>query len=159
MKTKFRFFCIWILVLALLSSCATSMAKSDRAAEVLRAFFDHLAQGEYEAAASLYGGSYETLVVFNPDLDPDDYTALWQRGCQVNGLQCLPVRTVTFNEVTLNGEYIFTVEFSNPDDSLFVLGACCGEHPTMPHQFQFEYRVVAGSDGSFLILDLPIYIP
>lgn len=159
MKTKIHFLGTWVLIVTLLSSCATCTVKNNQAAQTLRAFFDHLVQGDYEVAANFYGGSYETLVAFNPDLEPDDYSELWQRGCQVNGLQCLPVRTATFNKVTSKGEYIFTVEFSNPDDSLFVLKACCGENPTTPPQFQFVYRVVDGGDGEFRVLDLPVYVP
>lgn len=123
------------------------------------AFFDHLAGGQYDAAAELYGGSYETLVNYNPGIDPDDVAALWRNGCQVNGLQCLPVRIANFNEETATGETIFTVQFSNPDASLFVRKACCGETPTTPPAFEFEYRVVQGGDGQFRVLDMPIYVP
>ena len=148
-----------ILVVLLLSSCATSTGKKDQAQQALRDFFEHLAQGEYEAAAAQYAGSYETLVSFNPDLDPDDHVALWQSGCQFNGLQCLTVRTATFTTLADSGEYIFTVEFNAHDGSLFVLGACCGEEPVTPSQSQFEYRVVEGEDGQYLVLDMPVYIP
>lgn len=148
-----------ILIALLLSSCATNTVKKDQAHQALEDFFERLAEGEYEAAAAQYGGSYKTLVSFNPDMDPNDHAALWQSGCQVNGLQCLTIRTATFNEVTDIGEYIFTVEFKTQDGSLFELGACCGEDPTTPPQFQFEYRVVEGGDGQFRVLDMPVYVP
>jgi len=148
-----------ILAVLLLGSCATNAKKQDQAHQALQVFFERLAQGEYEAAAAQYAGSYETLVSFNPDLDPNDHTALWQSGCQVNGLQCLTVRTATFKEVNEAGGYIFTVEFNAQDGSLFELGACCGEEPTTQPQSQFEYRVVEGGDGQFLVLDLPVYMP
>jgi len=148
-----------IFAVLVLSSCATSTGKEDQAHQALRVFFERLAQGEYEAAAAQYAGSYETLVSFNPGLDPDDHVALWQSGCQVNGLQCLTVRTATFNVMAGPGLYIFTVEFNAHDGSLFVLGACCGEDPTTPSQSQFEYRVVEGEDGQFLVLDMPVYVP
>lgn len=99
------------------------------------------------------------MVEDNPALDPDDHLELWRNACEVNGFQCLNTRIVTFNEITQKGEYIFTVEFENPDGSLFVSGACCGETPTTPPQFQFEYRVVESGEGTFLVLDLPIYVP
>ena len=107
----------------------------------------------------MYGGSYEILVGYNPDLNPDDHAALLQNGCLLNGFQCLSMRTVTFKEITPKGEYIFTAEFNNPDGSLFELGACCGETPTTPPQVQFEYRVMEGGDGNFAVLDLPVYVP
>lgn len=148
-----------ILAVLLLSSCATSTGKKDQAHQALRDFFEHLAQGEYEAAAAQYAGSYETLVSFNPDLDPDDHFALWQSGCQINSLQCLTVRRATFNVMADSGEYIFTVEFNAHDGSLFILGACCGEEPVTPSQSQFEYRVVEGEDGQYRVLDMPVYVP
>ncbi len=148
-----------ILVVLLLSSCVTSTGKKDQAHQALRDFFEHLAQGEYEASAAQYAGSYETLVSFNPDLDPDDHVALWQSGCQINGLQCLTVRRATFNEMAESGEYIFTVEFNAHDGSLFALGACCGEEPVTMSQSQFEYRVVEGEDGQYRVLDMPVYVP
>lgn len=159
MFTKYVRFISSTLVVLLLSSCATNTVKRDQAQQSLRVFFERLAQGEYEAAAEQYAGSYEILVSFNPDLDPDDHAALWQRGCQVNGLQCLTIRTATFKEVSEASDYIFIVEFNNLDGSLFELGACCGENPTTPLQSQFEYRVIEGEDGQFRVPDMPIYVP
>ena len=159
MKSKIYLLGIWMVMLILISGCTTNQAKSENADQALGEYFDLLVSGDYEAAAGVYGGSYESLVMYNPDIDPDDHASLLRNACEVNGFQCLPVRTRTFNEVTSGGEYIFTVEFSNPDDSLFVLGACCGENPTTAPQFQFEYRVVEGGDGQFRVLDLPVYIP
>ena len=149
-----RFF---LLITMILFAC--SQPREAQAQQVLLDFFSNLEQGNYASAQEVYGGSYEALVEINPDLDPDDHVTLLQNACQVNGFQCLDVRVVTFNELTSKGEYIFTVEFENPDGSLFELGSCCGETPTTSPQFQFEYRVVESSDGSFLVLDLPVYVP
>jgi hypothetical protein len=148
-----------ILVVRLLGSCATNTGKQEQAQQALQVFFERLAGGEYEAAVAQYGGSYETLVSFNPALNPDDKAALWQSGCQMNGLQCLTIRTAIFQEVSDTGEYIFTIEFNALDGSLFILGPCCGENPTINPKSQFEYRVMKGGDGQFRILDLPVYIP
>ena len=148
-----------ILAFLLLSSCATSTGNMNQAHQVLQDYFEHLAQGEYDAAAAQYAGSYETLVSFNPDLDPDDYVALWQSGCQLNGLKCLTIRSATFTKVNEAGEFVYIVEFNAPDGSLFVLGACCGEEPVTPSQSQFEYRVVESEDGEYRVLDIPVYVP
>jgi hypothetical protein len=159
MFKKYFTLSINILVVLLLGSCATNTGKQEQAHQVLQVLFEHLAGGEYKAAVALYDGSYETLISFNPALSPNDQAALWQSGCQVNGLQCLTVRTALFKEVSNTGEYIFTIEFNAHDGSLFVLDACCGEDPTTPAQSQFDYRVVEGRDGQFRVLDLPVYIP
>jgi hypothetical protein len=107
----------------------------------------------------LYGGSYKTLSEYNPDINPDDHAALWQAGCQFNGFQCLSIHAATLNEISAAGEYIFTVEFNNSDNSLFALDACCGRDLNAPPQFQFEYRVVHVGNGYFQVLDLPVYMP
>jgi len=148
-----------ILNILLVSSCATNLEKQDQALQTLQSFFNELAQGQYEVATTHYDGSYETLVTFNPELNPEDHATLWQSGCQMNGLKCLTVRSATFKEVNDAGEFVFIVEFSDIDGNLFKLGACCGEEPSTQTQSQFDYRVVEGEDGQFRVLDLPIYMP
>ncbi|HUM70932.1 MAG TPA: DUF333 domain-containing protein [Chloroflexota bacterium] len=126
--------------------------------QVLLTFFDRLAAGE-DAAAELYGGSYDVLQGYNPTVDPDDVATLWQNGCQINGLQCLPVRIANFKEETAVGETIFTVQFTAPDGSLFEREACCGDAQTTPPEFEFEFRVIRGEGGGYRVLDMPVYVP
>ena len=150
---------ICILAVVLLSACALKTGDTNQAHQVISTFFSELSKGNYAKAAKLYGGSYEILVSFNPEMDADDHAGLWQNGCQINGLQCLTTRTITYNESNDRGEYIFTVEFNAPDGDLFVLEACCGEDQSTLSQFQFEYRVLEGKDGEFHVLDMPVYMP
>ena len=113
----------------------------------------------YVEAVPIYGGEYEALQVFNPQIDPEDHVALWAWACDNQLLQCLEVRSATFKE--LRGDtYIFQVEFNNPDGSLFVRGPCCGATETeMPSVSQFEFRVSRDSDQKFVVLDIPPYVP
>jgi hypothetical protein len=129
------------------------------AQETLVKFFDLLNKKQYTEADALYGGDYEQLKVFRSDADPSDHAGLWSNACELAGLQCLQVRTATFK--SLQGDiYIFQIEFSNPDDSLFVLGPCCGANETdMPPVSQFEYKIARNADGKFLVMDLPPYVP
>src|SRR6185436_20573902 len=107
----------------------------------------------------LYGGSYEELQNNNPNVDPSDHAKLLENACEINGHNCLPARTAIFKE--LQGDtYVFQVEFSNPDGSLFVLGPCCGADETeMPPVSQFEYHVARPADGTFRVMELPPYTP
>jgi hypothetical protein len=152
-------FVLIFLILVLISSCQRSQINDEKASQVLALFFSELATGNYAEAATLYGGSYEVLADQNPDLNLDDHAALWNNGCTINGFQCLTIRTINFNELNDSGEYIFTVEFNDPDGNIFVLEPCCGESPTTPPQFQFEYRVIQDGYGKFKVLDLPVYVP
>jgi hypothetical protein len=127
--------------------------------EVLIDFLTLLHTKNYEEAAPLYGGEYEALQVFNPEIDPEDHVALWTWACDNQLLQCLEVRSATFKE--LRGDtYIFQVEFNSPDGSLFVRGPCCGATETeMPSVSQFEFRVSRNADHKFVVLDTPPYVP
>jgi hypothetical protein len=144
------------------SSGEISAAPPQEAAEAQNAlvrYFEALHDGRYAEASQLYGGSYETLTNNNPDLDPDDYAALWQNACQVNGFQCLEVSNV-FLLRRLPDEYHFRVTFMNPDGSLFRRGPCCGaDIADMPPEWEFDFTVVKDVSGRYLVQDLPVYVP
>jgi hypothetical protein len=137
----------------------TLPSTASEAQDVLIQFLTLLHTGDYAAAAPLYAGDYETLSVFNPEIDPSDRVALWTWVCENKLLQCLEVRSFVFKE--LRGDsYVFQVEFSNPDGSLFVLGPCCGADETeMPHVSQFEFTVSRTTDGRFVVMNTPPYVP
>jgi len=151
------------LVLTLATACSpaspTALTGSEQAIEALEAFFERLSKEDYAGAAELYGGSYETLVNWNPEIPESNTESLWQKGCQINGLQCLTVRSAKLVEES-DGELVFTVEFNNPDGELFVQGPCCGADETqMPPASQFQVRLQKTPQGGFLVLDMPVYVP
>lgn len=150
---------IFIAILVWLAACAPAKQAAEPAQQALVDFFNYLSKGQYEQASEVYGGTYETLTGMNPDIDPGDLVALWEAGCQFNGLRCLPVRSAALKEQS-GDTFIFTVEFSNPDGSLFVLGPCCGATETeMPSVSQFEFTVQKTPQGQFKVLTLPVYVP
>lgn len=122
-------------------------------------FLTRLHTKKYAEAAPLYGGEYEALQVFNPEIDPNDRVGLWTWVCENQLLQCLEVRSTEF--LHQEGDtYIFQVEFNNPDGSLFVLGPCCGANETeMPPVSQFEFTVIRNEDGKFVVMNTPPYVP
>ncbi len=164
MKGHFSFFlCSIAAIAALLSSACSRLGQPSGRTESARGqlilFFNYLSTGAYTQAADLFGGDYQPLRDFNPDIDPADLSTLWQIGCQHNGLQCLPVRSAVLNKAD-GGVYTFTVEFMRPDGSTFILGPCCGATSTeMPPISRFEIRVQEVSPGNYLVIDLPPYMP
>ena len=146
-----------------LAACAPQEVATATGAEeaetVLLSFLRFLNTGQYGQAISLYGGEYDQLQVFNPEIDPSDHLALWTWVCDSQILQCLKVRSATL----VNQEddtYVFQVEFENPDGSLFVLGPCCGANETeMPPVSQFEYTVTKNAAGQFVVMNTPPYVP
>ena len=132
---------------------------ADETHDTLVNFLTLLHTKNYEDAVPLYSGDYEQLQVFNPEIDPTNHLSLWVWACDNQLLQCLEVRSATFKE--LRGDtYIFQVEFSNPDGSLFVLGPCCGANETeMPPVSQFEYTVSRNAEHRFVVMNAPPYVP
>ena len=158
----------WFCFLTLISGCSskavtfvptTLPANVSEAQQTLVRFFQLLNSKQYADADSLYGGDYEQLKIFSSDTDPTDHIKLWADACQLAGLQCLKVRSTTFKNLQ-SATYLFQVEFSNPDGSLFVLGPCCGSDATeMPPVSQYEYHVTRNTSGKFVVMELPPYVP
>jgi hypothetical protein len=142
-------------------TCQAEPTDDELALQSLMDFFGHLSAGRYEEAGQLYGGSYEVLSEYNPTLDPHDHAAMWQAACTSNGFLCLRVRSAHLQEDgSAKAEYRFLVEFSTPDDQLFVRGPCCGASETeMPPESEFLFAVVRTEDGAYRVQDLPVYIP
>jgi hypothetical protein len=154
----------------LLVSCATqpistlqptqnSSSEAIKAFHALATFFRLLNEKNYAAAVPHYGGEYETLQVFNPEIDSNDHVALWEWACENQLLKCLEIHSAesTYEE---GDTYVFQVKFSNTDGSLFVLGPCCASNETeMPPVSQFEYTVMKNAEGKFLVMNLPPYVP
>ena len=130
------------------------------AAHAIYDFFNTLQAGDYAEAAQQFGGSYDVLTGYNPEVDPDDFATLWRNGCSINGLNCLKARSLTLAGQPAPGEYLFDVEFSTREGELFVLGPCCGVDETQqPPVWVFPIRVVRGEDGGYRVIDLPPYTP
>jgi hypothetical protein len=126
---------------------------------VLINFLTLLYTKNYAEAVPLYGGEYEALEVFNPQIDLNDRVALWTWVCENKLLQCLEVHSAELMHQE-GDTYVFQVEFNNPDGSLFVLGPCCGANETeMPPVSQFEFSVTRNADGKFVVMNTPPYVP
>lgn len=122
--------------------------RTDRARDALRAYFGALYAGRYADAAKLYGGSYELLSGWNPDVDARDHAVLLRSGCQQNGLQCLRLKRIVSEKAVSADEFQFTVEFLTDTGKLFVKLA-----KTSRFTFTVKY-----AGGAYLVQDLPVYL-
>ncbi len=162
---------IIILFLILLTACQTNvepttepindLSSMEAQAKVdLITFFEKLNQGQYEDAIALYGGSYEVLQGYNPDVDPQDKATLMKFGCEFNGLTCLQVYDAVIKSKNSNNEFLFEVRYSNKEGEIFELGPCCGEtEEEMPPVSLFEIRVSCDAESNCKVRDLPPYVP
>ena len=159
MKRILMFFYLAILVAGCTAQPSVTSSDTNEARTTLVNFLTSLNTKKYDEAVPLYGGEYEQLQVFNPEIDPSDHLALWTWVCENQLLQCLEVRSAILKNQE-GDTYVFQVEFNNPDGSLFVLGPCCGANETeMPPVSQFEYTVIKNADGKFVVMNLPPYVP
>jgi hypothetical protein len=56
--------------------------------------------------------------------------------------------------------FTFGVEFRNPDGNVFALAPCCGAPGFLdPPLAGFVFRVGRTPEGTFRVLDLPVYVP
>ncbi len=150
---------VTLVLTYLLAACTAPTANPagrDAAAAqaTLEQFLDPMRRGDYQGAAALYGGSYETLRDWNPGIAPDDRAALFESGCRVNGLRCLAPASITPGGMGPNGEFLFTVTFVFPDGRRLVIDIPGSDQPP---RSQFTFRVVRGPNG-FQVLDLPPYV-
>ena len=139
---------------------ATATADLQQARTTLTTYFSALHAGRYAEVTKYYGGGYEVLSSWRPNLNPNDHMRLFKNACLSGRLMCLEVRAVVQEEVVSPSEFKFVVEFKNEDGSLFVHSPCCGALETaMPSQFQFPYLVVKAWNDRFLVQGLPVYTP
>jgi hypothetical protein len=130
------------------------------ARQTLEAFLTALHEGRYSDAVPLYGGPYDTMRDHNPSVPYDDLAALMRNACEINGAACLLPTTLAFQEMTPYAEFLFLVEFQNADRSLFIRGPCCGASPAdQPPQSVFLYVVTISPEGTFLVMEMPPYVP
>ena len=128
------------------------------AEEGLTGFFGDLAEGRYAHATAFFAGPTQQLAEYNPDVDPQDITALLERYCKVNGGTCLPIKSIARRDAPAADTFVFVVEFLNPDGSTFVRGPCCGSEDMSETRRQWEYTVLV-VDGQFRVFKLPPYVP
>lgn len=132
----------------------------EAARQVLSDYFNLLSQGNYSEAASLYGGSYDTLRSNNPSISGDDFAGLFQAGCTLNGFVCnLQIRNEVSYALIAPDTYRFSIELQNPDGSLFILGPCCGaseEESSLASQFDFFVKT---TESGYQVMTLPVYVP
>ena len=152
---------LWVLIPLFLIACSLVAPKYEtkQAEQAAMAFFEHLSAERYGEADAMYAGDYSTLVSNNPQISLDDHTALWKNGCEINGLQCLPIYRILKSEKFSLNEFWLTVEFKDKNGGVFVRGPCCGATAEeMPLVSQFDVYVIE-RDGKYFVTSLPVYVP
>lgn len=163
------YFSLLIALMLFLMSCAPEQGKlpptaapgdDERARHVLVDFLQSLHDGQYDKAAQLYGGTYQTMIDHNPSINPNDHSALLRNACAINGAQCLLVKSAGMDTIVSETQFVFNVELLNADGTLFVLGPCCGGNETdFPPQSAFHFMVLKVDKDRYVAKDMPPYAP
>jgi len=153
-----KHFLFSLLVIFLAVSCTPDKAQNEqsKAETAMHSFLDALVNRDYSTAVQFYGGDYEELVQWNPDVIPTDYQSLWQRGCEQNGLVCLKLKDVIKVEKN-NSLFIFTVTFETTDGKVFETSGCCGQ--TQKSTSEFLITVKADNSGIYKVISGLPYVP
>jgi hypothetical protein len=125
----------------------------------LERYWGHLAAGEWEDAARLYGGDWRETAAHWVEPEAADTLSVAGFLARMCGgmLVCdLGLREVLHAEVEEGGDVLLEVELARPDGSRFELGPCCGEEG--PPITAFSYRLLP-AHGEFRVMELPIYVP
>jgi hypothetical protein len=129
------------------------------AQNALVSYFQDLNSGDYGSAVQYHGSGYEVLQSWNPDLGvASDPEILLQRGCEINGWQCLEIHSVVSATQISNTDTLFVVKFQTSDGGIFEQGACCGAPQIGDPVSEFEYTVRSTS-GGHTVLNSPVYTP
>jgi len=136
---------ILIMIVLLFAGCSNTSENIDDPDKVLKEYFELLAKEDYEAAISYYGGSYEELEGYAPNVDPKDKPALYKNYVQVTGGALVRLDEIIKKEEVNSGHYNYVVSFETPDGEIFRNGQ------------QYEYTVKK-IDGRFKVMELIPYV-
>ncbi len=139
---------------------AKTEADIELAKEVLVSYFNLLNERQYAEALQYHGSGYEYLQYWNPDMDINDHVGLIKSGCEVNGLNCLKIKTILSQNEISPTEFSFVIQFVNKDGTTFGIGLCCGATEETPEPPKTDFKYTVKKTGtSFLVVDSPRYTP
>jgi hypothetical protein len=128
---------------------------------VLQAYFKALNEGDYTQAAMMYGGEFDILREYNPEIDPENHAELFEAACGLNGFLCdLRFKNLVQAVYVSDETYKFLIELQTKNGLLFELGPCTENAPLEECLLvtQFEYTVQL-TENQFRVTNLPVYMP
>ena len=100
------------------------------------------------------------MIGHNESVSPADHVSLMRNACEINGAQCLEVENAKLNNQPAPGQFTFSLQFRQQDETIYTRGPCCGASESdEPPRSTFLLTVKKTPDGSFLVMDMPPYSP
>jgi len=149
------------LIIFILAACGSDNPRIQKglAEQTAVAFFEHLSEGRYDKAAEMYAGDYTALASLTTLVSPHDYAGLWKNGCEISGMQCLPIKRILGTEKFSLNEFIIHVEFRDKDGGVLEQGPCCGATIEDSQPISRFVVYVIERDGRYYVTSLPVFQP
>jgi len=139
----------WYLVflILLVTGCATeTLEYPDDPESVVRAYFSALYEENYAQAVKYYGGTYEDLQGYHPQINAQDHEALFRAYIEITGGQLVTVASIIkVDEIRANEEYAIDLTFIDKSGKSFREGMV------------YTYTVKR-IDGKLKVMELPPYL-
>ncbi len=134
------FVCIGIV------GCSASNEKNNEVLpeQVLQSYFDSIANNDFKAVVSLYGGDYDLLQSYNPDISPTDYESLFRNFINHNGGQIVKIEQIHDKKNISDDEFQFDVTFTQ-------------EGEKFRNGLHYTYTVKK-INGQWKVMELPPYL-
>lgn len=130
--------------------------EQELARAAVRTYFLMLSSGNYQSALRYHGAGFEVLKGWNPGVT--DQRVLLEKGCTMNGLQCLQVKEIDNGKRLAPGEYEFKVQFMNENGSTFMSPVIEGE-ATGDEGDRSDFTYHARNTGQgYVVEELPPYV-
>jgi len=143
LKLYFILFALFFLV----TGCIEKSEKyPDNPETVLQAYFNSLYEENYDQVVNYYGGTYELLQGYNPQIDSNDHAALFKAYIEINGGQLVKIDSIIKNkEIRMNEEYSFELTFIDKEGNSFREGMV----------YMYSVNKI---DGQYKVMELPPYL-
>lgn len=142
-----KIYFILITLLLVMTGC-TGKAEEypDDPETLVQAYFNSLYDENYEKVATYYGGTYEELQGYHPQMNGNDHAALFEAYIEITGGQLVNIESIIkINEIRTNEEYSFELTFIDKKGTSFREGMV----------YTYSVKKV---DGQYKVMELPPYL-
>lgn len=134
-------------LLLLIAGCTEKIeVYPDDPETIVQAYFKSLYDENYNQVIIYYGGTYEELQGYHPQMDGNDRAALFRAYIEITGGQLVKIDSIVkMTEIRADEEYSFELTFIDKEGKSFRGGMI----------YTYSVKKV---DGQFKVMELPPYL-
>lgn len=145
---KFMKYCFSLIALLLIMTGCTEKTEvyPDDPEAILRSYFESLYDENYDRVVTYYGGTYELLQGYHPQMNGNHHAELFRAYIEITGGQLVKIDSIiNVKEILANEEYQYELTFIDKEGNSFREGMV----------YTYGVKKV---DGKFKVMDLPPYL-